>query len=151
MSVKRELIGIHKARFPTELFRCQATRSVKLRDYALQKNKAQFDLVLHAGLVVPQPAGSTVFRGPNGMSLRPGGNNYGEILGYTAGKKVFVIPEGCPMPDKLQLLHEDSDRYALQTTEPCSLPELEARMTAFMAKLKWITKDEYFRLFPLGS
>lgn len=63
MSVKRELIGIHKARFPTELFRCQATRSVKLRDYALQKNKAQFGLVLHAGLVVPQPAGSTVFRG----------------------------------------------------------------------------------------
>lgn len=82
-----------------------------------------------------------------------------------------MIPEMCPMPDKLQLLHEDSDRYALQTTEPCSLPgvssasrmvrssrrlltirpwlaspELEARMTAFMAKLKWITKDEYFRL-----
>ena len=41
MSVKKELIGIHKARFPKEMFRCQVTRAVKLRDYALQKNKAQ--------------------------------------------------------------------------------------------------------------
>ncbi len=34
---------------------------------------------------------------------------------------VYVLPEGTPLPPSLTLLHEHSDHYSLQCTEPVSL------------------------------
>lgn len=53
----------------------------------------------------------TVFQGPNGMSLRPGGFNMGEIIAnYKGAHRIIVIPKGKPsyvssqVPDRLCLL-----------------------------------------------
>lgn len=86
-------------------------------------------------------AGELIYvTGPNGASLRPGGYNMGEILLRYRGKfNLIQIPAGIvstalcvkswvdwfagiAIPAGLILIHEHSDHYSLQTTEPCTLP-----------------------------
>jgi hypothetical protein len=39
-----------------------------------------------------------------------------DMQSFLRGKKVFEIPEGTPIPDGLQLLHEHTDHFSLQTS-----------------------------------
>lgn len=119
--------------FPCDLFRVQAGRSVSLRDREKQTALGRFsyDLELHEGKVLPAVGGD--FIGPNGMSMRPPTKYFFEIAaGFHGNPFIFKIPEGTSLPDTLTLLHEHTDHYSLQTAVPCSLSELNVRLSSFL-------------------
>eukprot|EP01137_Pigoraptor_chileana_P020208 Opistho-2@82274 len=137
-------------KFPCELFRIGAKRGVVLRDFAKQEalGRAAFDFHFEKdGLIHPRPGSE--FLGPNGMSLRPGGPNLGNILSSFRGDVIYAIPAGTFLPPHFVLLHEHTDHYSLQTTEPVTLKEINKRMTDFVEQFPVITRKQYFERFPL--
>mmetsp|Transcript_18707 Transcript_18707/g.26193 ORF Transcript_18707/g.26193 Transcript_18707/m.26193 type:complete len:169 (+) Transcript_18707:18-524(+) len=146
---KKPLLGKFD-HIPIELYRIQTGVKVNLRDYDVQKKagRTSFDVVLKNGLVLPSEG--DFFMGPNGMSLRPGGFNMGEIVAnFKGAHRIIEIPKDIKLPKEFILLHEHSDHYSLQTTVPITLSELNSRMTKFLAPFKVITKDEYFKKHPM--
>lgn len=104
------------------LARVQVSGAVRLREWAAQKalGRASFDLKVENGLVVSM-TGNTFVR-PNGMSLRPAGSPvFAEVLANFRGDHVSIIPAETPLPLEFVLLHEHSDHYSLQTSEPVEL------------------------------
>jgi hypothetical protein len=65
--------------------------------------------------------------------------------------KVTIVPEGAVLPDNLVLLHEHGDHYSLQTTEVCTLDQLNSRITKFLKPFEEIDRETYFTRFPLGE
>lgn len=127
---------------PVDLFRVNATPNVILRDFNKQQAIGHRLYDLHVGpdgLVHPKPGPN--FEGPNGASMRPDGPTLQEIIRGFRGRNttVYRLPEGLywvaafeallmlwrdngeigtKLPEQLVLLHEHSDHYSLQTTEP---------------------------------
>ncbi len=133
-------------KLPLTLFRIQTTWQAKLRDYQQQLKIGQFsyDVKLHEdGLVHSIPVTETKFMGPNGMSLRPSGPNFFEILANFRGQCIFVLPKDTELPSQFTLLHEHTDHYSLQTTQPVSLKEFNQRLTAFLNSFEMIDKATY--------
>ena len=143
---------IRYTKLPIELFRVQRGVKVALREYERQiaKKSRSFDFKLQPdGLIHPETGDQ--FRTPNGMSLRPGGPVFGEILSMFAKTyKVIRLPPGLELPDKLVLIHEHSDHYSVQTTEPCSEQELNNRMTEWLKNGgEFMSINDYYKLYPL--
>jgi len=122
------------ASFPFDICRIQSGKVVSLRDRAVQtkEGRASFDVELHDGKVIP--ALGDDFLGPNGMSMRPPTPYFINFAENFGGKRVVVfrVPKGTALPNTLTLLHEHTDHYSLQTTVPCSLSELNQRLTKFL-------------------
>ncbi len=121
---------------------------VALRDFETQmaKRSSSFDLKLRDGLV--HPAVGDKFIGPNGMSLRPrDSEKMKEIVAKWKGEKdrVYHLYEGMVLPEGLVILHEHSDHYSLQTTEPCTLPELNAKITELLEGVVSQEREDYLR------
>ena len=49
------------------------------------------------------------------------------------------------MPEGLVLVHEHTDHYSVQTSEPCTLPELNAKITALLQRASSQTPEEFLR------
>jgi hypothetical protein len=144
-SQKQNLIGKFKTT-EIELFRIQNGPSTKLREFAAQqrKNSKSYDLVAQPdGLIHPKT--SEFFEGPNGSSLRPIGPVIFEVVSHWRGKdaRIYRIPKGTKLPDNLILLHEHSDHYSLQTTEPVKLSELNKRLTVFFNQFEYMNPNEF--------
>ena len=75
---------------PVTLYRIQHSLPVRLRDFEVQmaKNRKSFDLKLHNSLYLPIP-NQKEFIVPNGMSLRPKGENMRNILENFRGNPVI--------------------------------------------------------------
>ncbi|KAI9630704.1 hypothetical protein KEM48_013732 [Puccinia striiformis f. sp. tritici PST-130] len=127
-------------------------RNVNLRDYESQVKlkRLSFDLKTHDGKVLP--ALSPNFLGPNGCSLRePFSPTFQEVVRNFRGTNivVYIIPKGTFLPKKLTLLHEHSDHFSLQCTEPMSLAELNKEITQFFTNsARAITKEEFGEEYP---
>jgi hypothetical protein len=145
-----KLIGRFTEAVPTTLFRMQSGKRAALRPHHLQvaKGSPSFDLHLHDGKVLPMDPADDVFRGPNGMSLRPKGQMFAVLLDRFKGNHVYEIPGGTELPKSLVLLHEHTDHYSLQTTAPVTLEELNSVLTRFLSKATGVrhypTKDEFY-------
>ncbi|TFK93981.1 hypothetical protein K466DRAFT_642504 [Polyporus arcularius HHB13444] len=137
---------------PVDLARVQSGTNVRLRDYEQQKalKRFSYDLKLKDGLV--HPAEGDNFIGPNGCSLRPPlSPMFQEVVRNFRGTNitVYVIPEGIPLPPSLTLLHEHSDHYSLQCTEPVSLDALNATLTEFINKYgRKLDKEQFDEEYP---
>ncbi|KAH9454147.1 hypothetical protein Pst134EB_014243 [Puccinia striiformis f. sp. tritici] len=148
----RRLIDWHPDTFPVELARVQSGRNVNLRNYESQVKlkRLSFDLKTHDGKVLP--ALSPNFLGPNGCSLRePFSPTFQEVVRNFRGTNivVYIIPKGTFLPKKLTLLHEHSDHFSLQCTEPMSLAELNKEITQFFTNsARAITKEEFGEEYP---
>ncbi|KAI5801499.1 hypothetical protein DFH27DRAFT_556976 [Peziza echinospora] len=148
----RPLLGRHPRAIPIELFRINSSKGVSLRDYAVQMQlgRRSFDLKLGPdGLVHPQPG--PIFTGPNGASMRPMGTMLQEIVRGFSGQKsaVWRIPEGVELPKELVVLHEHSDHYSMQTTEPVELSVLNERISQFLeAHGEKMSVDEFCERYP---
>lgn len=128
----------------------QSGMSVRLREYTKQMKmgRASFDFKLHEDGKI-HPATGDSFIGPNGMSLRPPGLVFQEVLGgFKADVKIFKIPKGTSLPKTLVLLHEHSDHYSLQTTEVVTETELNKRLSEFLRGMPMLTKKEYLTQYP---
>eukprot|EP00052_Salpingoeca_macrocollata_P033836 m.9700 g.9700 ORF g.9700 m.9700 type:complete len:149 (-) comp5621_c0_seq1:86-532(-) len=139
MSVKRF------TSLPITLYRIQPRFPVRLRDKAVQtaKQRTSFDLELHNGLVLPSKGDQ--FQGPNGMSLRPSGPAMFKVLNSFSGSPLVIeLQVGLRLPSHFVLLHEHSDHYSLQTTEPVTLDQLNERMTEFLQALPAVSREEFF-------
>jgi hypothetical protein len=155
MPSSKQLIGRY-AIVPVQLFRVQTGKKVVLRSYDAQlaKGATSFDLRVHPdGKVHAVDQASSVFTGPNGMSLRPAGPMLATILSKFKGRniRVYGIPAGVKLPPQLTLLHEHTDHYSMQTTEPVKLEELEKRMTNFLnasPEVRCVSRDEAFAIWP---
>ena len=136
---------------PVDLFRLVTTKTVKLREHAAQvaKGSHSYDFFLKEdGKIHPSP--SEYFVAPNGMSLRPEGIQMWDILAsYRGNPKVCIVPKGTPIPPELVLYHERSDHYSLQTATPRTPSALNSLMTKFLADFEVISKEDYFKRFPL--
>ena len=122
---------------PLTLYRIQPKLPVRLRSYDDQvaKGRASFDLKLHDGKVLPIK-NEIKFETPNGMSLRPAGDNMTRILANFRGEPtVYTIGCGTTIPSHFALFHEHTDHYSLQTAEPVDLDTLNKRMTEFLETL----------------
>lgn len=129
---------------PITLYRIQRKLPVTLRDFDTQqaKGRASFDLKIHSdGLV--HPAEGETFIGPNGMSLRPGNDTMLNILhNWKGDTMVYRLNEGLELPKELIVLHERDDHYSMQTTEPVSLEDLNARITDLLEECPVQTKEQ---------
>lgn len=135
---------VRYTQLPLTLYRIQPTLRVALRDYDTQvaKGRTSFDLKLHDGLVLPM-TGDT-FHTPNGMSLRPNSPKMLDILSKFKGSPlIFSLLEGMVLPKGLVVIHEHTDHYSLQTTEPVTLPELNERMTKLLASCMHSTREQF--------
>mmetsp|Transcript_7041 Transcript_7041/g.10461 ORF Transcript_7041/g.10461 Transcript_7041/m.10461 type:complete len:149 (-) Transcript_7041:98-544(-) len=131
-------------RLPLSLYRIQGKLPVSLRDYdsQLAKNRSAFDLKLVNNLV--QPMLSDTFHTPNGMSLRPAGEKMIEVLKQYKGEaKVFRLHEGVLLPPNLVVLHEHTDHYSLQTTEPIELPKFNQLLSEYLLTFPSSTKEQF--------
>jgi hypothetical protein len=129
---------------PLTLYRIQAKPQVNLRDFALQmaKGRTSYDLKTVDGMVLPME-GDT-FHTPNGMSLRPNSDTMIGILeNFRGSPRVYSIPVGTTLPDGLVVFHEHSNHYSLQTTVPIPLPDLNDKMTDFLAGCISVTKEQF--------
>jgi len=144
------IIGRYRT-LPVELFRIQSCMNVRLREHERQMKAGRkaFDLRLHEADRKVHPAEGDVFIGPNGMGMRPAGPVFAEIVANFRGSNIFVLPKGLELPTELNLLHEHSDHYSMQTSMPVSLAALNRRLTELMSGMELIDKEEYFRRFPI--
>jgi hypothetical protein len=84
------------------------------------------------------------FHTPNGMSLRPNSDTMIGILeNFRGSPRVYSIPVGTTLPDGLVVFHEHSNHYSLQTTVPIPLPDLNDKMTDFLAGCISVTKEQF--------
>jgi hypothetical protein len=130
---------------PRTLYRIQPRLPVSLRDFDTQMKlgRSSFDLKLHDGKVMPMPLGSK-FHTPNGMSLRPAGDNMVSILdSFSNTCKIYCMRGGIVLPEGLIVFHEHTDHYSMQTTVPIPLDEYNNKLTAFLESLPWQTKDQF--------
>ncbi|OJT11714.1 hypothetical protein TRAPUB_11776 [Trametes pubescens] len=147
----RPLIGRY-THVPVELARVQSGRNVRLRDYETQKalKRFSYDLKLVDGRV--RVADGPNFIGPNGCSLRePLSPTFQEVVRNFRGANilVYVLKEGTPLPDTLQILHEHSDHYSLQCTKPMTLDELNAECTKFINEHgRTLDKEQFDAEYP---
>lgn len=136
-------------RLPLTLYRIQLKLPVNLRSYQDQvaKGRSSFDLTLQEGVVRPIEQG-TPFAGPNGMSLRPAGENLTRILtGYKGVPLVYRLHEGLLLPEGLVIYHEHTDHFSLQTMVPIGLPELNAKLTELLKSLPPPqTRDQFLEM-----
>ena len=97
------------------------------------------------------------------MSLRPSGETMHSILKDFKGTPwVHHLPLGLELPEGLVVLHEHTDHYSLQTTEPItlagerkatpcsplsspSLAEFNSRLTAFLKSCRRMSREEFFQ------
>jgi hypothetical protein len=131
--------------FPRTLYRVQPKMNVSLRNHETQVSlgRTSFDLKTVNGLVMP--AVGDKYTGPNGMSLRPPTEKMTRMLKEFVGEPiVFAMLEGSPVPSGLVLLHEHSDHYSLQTSEPITLDALNTKMTEFLMTIPRQTRDQFF-------
>jgi hypothetical protein len=142
--MKKILLGRFTEKTPTTLLRIQTGMKVKLRPF----KQGSYDFVPREdGLIHPAPL-DDFFMGPNGMSLRPPGTNFTDILEhYSKSSKIFVIPENTVLEEYFVLLHEHGDHYSLQTSVACTPKVLNERMTEFLSKMEIISKNDYFERF----
>ncbi|RPB26618.1 hypothetical protein L211DRAFT_820970 [Terfezia boudieri ATCC MYA-4762] len=137
---------------PVDLFRISAKPQIVLRDFDSQNASGRTSYDLHLGpdgLVHPKPGPN--WEGPNGASIRPNGPMLQEIIRNFKGKNttVYRLPEGTNLPEQLILLHEHSDHYSLQTTEPVELKELNHRLTNLLqSKGERMTQKEFCDRYP---
>ncbi|KAI0323967.1 hypothetical protein GY45DRAFT_487068 [Cubamyces sp. BRFM 1775] len=147
----RPLLGRYN-HVPVELARVQSGRNVRLRDYETQKalKRFSYDLKLVDGKVMP--ADGPNFIGPNGCSLRePLSPTFQEVVRNFRGANilVYVLKEGTPLPETLQILHEHSDHYSLQCTKPMTLDELNAECTKFINEHgRTLDKEQFDAEYP---
>ena len=144
------LIGRYKTT-PTVLYRIQSGAKVNLREKSKQDalGRSSYDLVVHSGLVLPRP--SAYFEGPNGMSLRPNGPMFQEVMRGFRGKNIYIyeIPKDLAVPEDLVILHEHSDHYSFQCDREMPLKELNAKLTLFLdAHAKRMTKEQFMQANP---
>lgn len=139
----------HFQRLPRTLYRIQPKLPVALRALSEQqlKGRSSFDLKLHEAdqLVHPVPVGSA-FQGPNGMSLRPAGENLDRILREFRGAPlIYRLHEGLLLPPQLILFHEHTDHYSLQAAQPMPLPQLNDHLTRLLQALPPpMTREQFF-------
>ncbi|KAH8829543.1 hypothetical protein DL96DRAFT_1668929 [Flagelloscypha sp. PMI_526] len=149
----RPLIGRYN-HVPTELARVQSGRKVSLRDYEIQRalKRFSYDLKLHNGLVLP--ADGPNFIGPNGCSLRePLSPTFQEVVRNFRGRDIVisVLKEGTPLPSTLTILHEHSDHYSLQCTQPMTLDDLNAELTGFITEnARTLDKEQFDEEYPFS-
>ncbi len=130
---------------PLTLYRIQPRLPVSLRAYDIQmaKGRTSFDLKRHNGLVLPISP-DTHFHTPNGMSLRPAGENMTRILQNFKGEpSIFTLVCGLRLPDGFCIYHEHTDHYSLQTTEQIELGAFNAKLTEFLKSLPFQTRAQF--------
>ena len=137
-------------RVPLTLYRIQSSPIVNLRDRASQfaRRRQSFDLVVHDDGLVHPMAGDR-FHTPNGMSLRPPGDTMRRIIEQFKGKdaRVYRLQEYMELPKGLVILHEHTDHYSLQTSEPIPLADLNKKLTDFLGSLPSQTKQEWIEQY----
>jgi hypothetical protein len=62
---------------------------------------------------------------PNGLSCRPLGLNFIEILENYEDKIIIELPKGLVLPDDFVMILERSDHHSLQTTRAIDPAEYE--------------------------
>jgi len=155
MALKR-LIGRYTGTLPTSLFRIQNGVDVKLRPEALARaaGRLSYDITEQPdGLVWPVDPKEPLFRGPNGMSMRPLGHMLSVIVGTFKASRamVFEVPEGTPLPPELLLLHEHTDHFAVQPAERMTLTAFNAALTRFLAQdavRKFKDIPSFYKAYP---
>jgi hypothetical protein len=129
---------------PYSLFRIQRRFPVALREYSEQMalGRTSFDLKTINGVVHPMQ-GDT-FTTPNGMSLRPISFTQMELAQNFVGDfRVYELAEGLKLPDGLVVLHEHSDHFSLQVSEPMSLMDFNFKLTELLRNSPSFTKEEH--------
>jgi hypothetical protein len=87
----------------------------------MKLGRTAFDHKLKDGMVHHMPSGSG-FHTPNGMSLRPVGDNMVGILNAFQGDtRVYQLQGGILLPKGLIVFHEHTDHCSLQTMVPIQL------------------------------
>ena len=136
------------SKIPRTIYRIQARLPVSLRDYASQmsKNRKSYDLKLHNNLILPMSSGP--FHTPNGMSLRPSGENMIKILHDFRGDcRVYRLQEFSDIPDGMQLFHEHTDHYSMQVSREMSLFDFNQRLTDYLMSLPSQSKEEFIEQY----
>ncbi|KAJ7280157.1 hypothetical protein C8J57DRAFT_1301790 [Mycena rebaudengoi] len=140
---------------PVDLARVQSGMNVRLRDYETQKalKRFSYDLkVQEDGRV--HPAEGPNFIGPNGCSLRePLSPTFQEVVRNFRGSNinVFVLKQGTILPETLTVLHEHSDHFSLQCTEPMTLDHLNEELTKFItAHARVLDKEQFDEEYPFS-
>ncbi len=143
--MSNKLIGKYKV-FPITLYRLQQKKTVKLSDMLsqLKKGRSSFDFTLREGMIYPNT--TDTFEGPNGMSLRPLGQNLSKFAKSYNFDFVYEISEGTQIPDDLILVHEYCDHYSLQTSIISSPEDLNNKLTMFLQKQKSLKKEDFLKL-----
>ncbi|KDR80316.1 hypothetical protein GALMADRAFT_242683 [Galerina marginata CBS 339.88] len=150
----RPLIARYTDKVPVDLARVQSGRNVKLRDYETQVKLKRFsyDLKLVDGKVLP--AEGPNFIGPNGCSLRePLSPTFQEVVRNFRGTNIIisVIPEGTPLPPTLAILHEHSDHFSMQCTQPMTMDELNNELTEFITdNARTMDKEQFDQEYPFA-
>jgi hypothetical protein len=129
---------------PYSLFRIQRRLPVALRDHAEQSalGRTSFDLKTVNGIV--HPVVGTKFTTPNGMSLRPISFTQMNLVNeFTGDFKVYELAEGLKLPAGLVAIHEHSDHYSLQVSEPTPLADFNHMLTALLRSSPTFTKESH--------
>ena len=134
---------------PTNLYRLQNAKETKLRVWTPEIAEAvkSYDFITHSdGLI--HPISGDFFTKPNGMSLRPIGVSLANISkSYGANAKwIYVLKQAISIPKKLILLHEYKDHYSLQTSELCTIAELNDRLNEFIKDQPTMSFEEFKKL-----
>ena len=132
-------------RLPVTLYRIQPRLPVALRDFTKQQQlgRTSFDLKVQEGLVRPL-VNPSKFTTPNGMSLRPVGENMLKILGaFKNETMLYRMHEGMELPSDFVLYHEHTDHYSLQTSKDISLQDFNMKLTVFLKSLPSQTKSQF--------
>jgi hypothetical protein len=131
---------------PYSLFRIQRRLPVSLREYAEQEalGRTAFDLKTSNGIV--HPTVGAKFTTPNGMSLRPISFTQLKLVKEFKGKfSVYELEEGLKLPAGLVAIHEHSDHYSLQVTEPTPLADFNKMLTSLLRNSPTFTKEAHVK------
>ena len=137
---------------PTTLYRLQNAKTIILRAWTPEIAEAvrSYDFITHSdGLI--HPISGDFFTKPNGMSLRPIGVSLANIAKSYNAKCVYVLKQGVAIPKSLILVHEYKDHYSLQTSEPCTIAELNDRLNEFIKDHPTIPFKEFKKLLAENS
>lgn len=138
--------------FPKTLYRLQNSKKTQLRAWTPEIAEAlkSYDFITHSdGLI--HPVSGDHFSKPNGMSLRPIGVSLMNIAKSYNFKWVYVLKEGILIPNNLVLVQEYKDHYSLQTSEPCSISDLNDRLNEFIKAQPALSSEEFKKLLIENS
>lgn len=145
LSARKQKVSYYK-KLPVTLYRIQKTDVTTLREYESQmaKNRKSYDVTLDENGLVKVATGEE-WIGPNGMSLRPATDSMLRIAqAFRGEQRVYRLDEGMELPDGLIVLHERDDHYSMQTTEPCTLEELNQKITNLIQEIgDYQTLDQF--------